>query len=213
LKPKVVVYGFIQDHLRRNVSPCAPNYVPFCLPAPYLKRDGDWIVLQAPHMEYFSPADNRAFITEVAMRDPADPLSWWLRATWAARIALFQYRHSATIAVDTSPETAAGGIRAMIEAMLNESQAMGARLVVLNLPYLPRGRTQPAPPDLLAAIAGKDLAFVDFSPVAADYYARHPTGTLTLDTDPHPSPEAHRLIAEALAPVVRLFLAGATTRP
>ena len=136
LKPKVVVYGFIQDHLRRNVSPCAPNYVPYCLPVSYLKREGDWIVLQPPHMEYFSPEDNRAFMTEVAMRDPTGPLAWFLGAKWAAKIDWFKYRNAETIAVDGSPETATAAMSAMIGAMASEAQAMGAKLVVLNLPLL-----------------------------------------------------------------------------
>jgi hypothetical protein len=49
---------------------------------------------------------------------------------------------------------------------------------------------------------------VDFTPVARDYYAHHPRGTLILDRDPHPNAVAHRLIAETLAPVVRALLAG-----
>jgi hypothetical protein len=208
LQPRVVVYGFIQDHLRRNVSPCAPNYVPYCLPVSYLRRDGDWIAIQRPHMEYFSPEDNGAFNTEVVLRDPSGPLAWLLGAKWAAKMAVFQYRHPETIAVDTSPETASVAIATMIRAMVDETERIGAHLVVLNLPYLPRGRQQPVPPALAAAVAGRDLTFVDFTPVAVDYYAQHATGTLTLDDDPHPNATAHRLIAETLVPVVKPLLAA-----
>jgi hypothetical protein len=208
LAPRVVVYAFIQNHLRRNLSPCAPNFVPYCLPVAYLERQGDWMTLQPPHLEYWSPSANRAFMADVSLRDPSGVTAWLLRAKWAARIALFQYVHSDTIAIDASPESAAGGIRAMIDAMQNEARAMGAHLVVINLPYLRRGRVQPVPPALTAAVAGKDLSFVDFAPVAAAYYARHPTGSLVLPNDPHPNAEAHRLIAETLAPAVGPLLAA-----
>jgi hypothetical protein len=207
LAPKVIVYGFIQDHLRRNVSPCAPNYVPYCLPVSYLEREGDWVTLRPPHMEYFAPEDNRAFNVEVVLRDPSDPVSWLLGAKWAAKIALFQYRYADTISVDRSAETAAAGIAAMIRAMADEAESMGARLVVLNMPNLPRGRVQLAPEALTRAVADKKVTFVDFQPIAADYYARDATGTLILPNDPHPNPTAHRLIAETLAPVVRALLA------
>jgi hypothetical protein len=214
LKPKVIVYGFIQDHLRRNLSPCAPNYVPYCLPASYLERQGDEMIIRRPHMEYFSPADNRAFMAEVAMRDPSGLRAWLQAAKWAARMELFKYRNAKTSAFDGSPDVAAAGIRAMIDAMVGEAHGMGARLVVLNLPYLPRGRVQPAPDALEAAVAGKDLTFVDFSPVAVEYYDRHATGTLTNGLDPHPSPAAHRMIAETLASVVGpLLTADARQRP
>jgi hypothetical protein len=207
LAPKVVVYGFIQDHLRRNVSPCAPNTVPYCLPVSYLERQGDWVVLQPPHMEYFSPEDNRAFATEVALRPLDGPAAWLLGAKWAAKIALFRYRTSDTIAVDTSPETARLAMAAIIRGMLDATQKIGARLVVLNMPYLPRGRVQAAPDALTNAIAGKDVTFVDFAPVAAAYYDGNSTGTLILGDDPHPNAVAHRLIAETLAPVIRPLVA------
>jgi hypothetical protein len=203
LKPKVVVYGFIQDHLRRNVSPCAPNYVPYCLPVSYLRREGNWITIAPPHMEYFSPEDNRAFNMEVALRPPTDPVAWFLGAKWAAKIAVFRYRNPRTIAIDDSPQTAAAGIEAMMRGMESESRAIGAKLVVLHVPYLPRGRVQPVSPALTAALANKDITFVDFGPVAAAYYARDPSGTLVLGPDdPHPNPLAHRMIADTLAPVV-----------
>ncbi len=208
LKPKVVVYGFIRDHLRRNLSPCAPNYVPFCLPVSYLKRENDWIILQPPHMEYFAPEDNRAFMAEIAMRDPSGPFDWFLDAKWAARIAWFKYRNVATITYDDSPQTEAAGIHAMIDAMAEAATGMGAKLVVLNLPYLRRGRTQPVPPALTNALAGKDVTFVDFAPITSEFYARNATGTLILGDDPHPNPLAHRMIAETLAPVVRPLLVG-----
>lgn len=213
LGPRVVVYGFINDHLRRNLAPCAPNYVPYCLPVSYLERDGDWIAIQPPRMEYFSPEDNRAFNTEVVLRDPVGPLAWLLGAKWAAKIAYFRYRNPATIKVDDSLATAAAGITTMIRAMVDESERIGARLVVLNIPYLPRGRAGPVVPALARAVTGRNLTFVDVTPAVLDFYARDPTGTLILENDPHPNAAAHRLIAEALAPVVGALLAAGESAP
>jgi len=147
-------------------------------------------------------------MTEFSMRDPAGLRAWFEGAKWAVRMELFKYRNAETIAFDASPEIAAAGLRAMIDAMAGEAHAMGARLVVLNMPYLPRGRVQAAPQALRTAVAGEDLTFVDFSPVAADYYERHATGTLTLGMDAHPNPTAHRMIAETLASVMGPLLAS-----
>jgi hypothetical protein len=41
LRPRVVVYGFIEDHLRRNVTPCAPTYGPYCLPTAFVSFAAD----------------------------------------------------------------------------------------------------------------------------------------------------------------------------
>ncbi len=212
LRPKVVVYGFMQDHLRRNLSPCAPNFVPYCLPVSYLEREDGRIVVRPPHMEYFSPEDNRAFMTEFSMRDPSGLRAWFEGAKWAAKMELFKYRNAETIRFDGSPGMAAAGLAAMIDAMAVETQAMGARLVVLNMPYLPRGRVQQAPPALMRAVEGKALTFVDFAPAAAEYYDRHAAGTLTNGLDAHPNPTAHRMMAETLAPAVRPLLERVSAR-
>src|SRR4030095_8016584 len=39
LRPRVVLYAFIHDHLRRNLSPCAPSTAPICLPVPHVTVD------------------------------------------------------------------------------------------------------------------------------------------------------------------------------
>lgn len=205
LKPKVVVYGFIPDHLRRNVAPCAPNYVPLCAPVAYLQREGDQVVLKPPHMEIFSPEENQAFITEVAMRDPRGLGALFSRAEWAAKIAWLDWRHR-EIAVDQSPENAALALNVMIGAMADETAKIGAKLVVLHMPYLVRGRVNAAPQALRDAIAGRDLTFVDFAPVAEGFYERNPEATLTLGDDPHPNPVAHQMIADTLAEPVRRLL-------
>ncbi len=206
LRPKVVVYGFINDHLRRNVAPCAPNYVPYCAPVAYLQRDGDRIVMQPPHMELFTPEDNRDFMAEVATRDPAGLGSFLLRTKWAARIAWLGWT-SRAVTADQSPETAAAALRVMITAMADQTRKMGAHLVVLHMPSLVRGRVTEAPPALTAAIAGLDLTFVDTTSAVLAFHARDPNGTLTLGDDPHPNPVAHRLVAETLAEPVRALLA------
>ena len=130
-------------------------------------------------MEYFSPEDNRAFMTEFSMRDPSGVRAWFEGAKWAARMELFKYRNADTIGFDASPEIAAAGIQAMIDAMVREAHGMGASLIVLNIPYLPRGRVQTLPLALKRAVEGKDLTFVDFAPVAAlfaEWGKRDPIG-------------------------------------
>ncbi len=202
LAPKVVVYGFIRDHLRRNVAPCAPNFLPYCLPVAYLQRAGDEIVLRPPPTALFSFEENRDFMAEVATRDPSEPGAFWRRTAWAARIALRE-RLAPTLTVDQSPETAALALRTMVRAMADEARRIGAAFVVLHMPYLARGKVGAVPTELSAAVAGLDLTLVDFAPAAAAFYARDPSGTLITGDGLHPNPTAHRMIAEVLAEAVR----------
>ena len=36
---RLVIYGFIADHMKRNISPCAPAYGPLCLPVSSVRVD------------------------------------------------------------------------------------------------------------------------------------------------------------------------------
>ena len=35
----LIIYGFIDEHLRRNVTPCAPSFAPLCLYVPTVRRN------------------------------------------------------------------------------------------------------------------------------------------------------------------------------
>ena len=36
---KLLIYGYIPDHLNRNVRSCAPSYSPLCLNAPSIRKN------------------------------------------------------------------------------------------------------------------------------------------------------------------------------
>ena len=40
-KSHLIIYGFLDDHLRRNVTPCAPSDAPLCLHVSTVKRSSD----------------------------------------------------------------------------------------------------------------------------------------------------------------------------
>jgi hypothetical protein len=51
---ELVVYGFIDDHVRRNVRPCAPSYSPFCLYVPTVSKNDKEVL----YIKDEIPADN-----------------------------------------------------------------------------------------------------------------------------------------------------------
>ena len=77
----------------------------------------------------------------------------------------------------------------------------GGTLVVVNLPYLERERTTPAPPALrqaLEAMRGRDVALLDLAPVVKDYYRDRSRPSLRFAHDRHPDRAAHQLFADAI---------------
>src|SRR5262249_49419292 len=54
LRPRLVVYGFIADHFKRNLLPCAPSYGPVCLPFSYVGQDpGGALAIRRPDLRRF----------------------------------------------------------------------------------------------------------------------------------------------------------------
>ncbi len=57
LKPKIIIYGYIEDHLERNIHPCAPTFSPLCRPNAYIK----WSKENKPLIEKPMPIGNRYY--------------------------------------------------------------------------------------------------------------------------------------------------------
>jgi hypothetical protein len=95
LRPRLIVYGFIDDHLRRNLSPCAPSYAPFCVPMAHVALTASSLpTIRPPKWEYFSAEQNRDFYRDVAMTDRFS----FRDVLWRARVDLFRVRESRGIA-------------------------------------------------------------------------------------------------------------------
>ena len=99
----------------------------------------------------------------------------------------------------------------LVGDMAAAASSIGARLLVLHLPYLERGRTNPAPEPLRRAVGrSAGVLFLDLAPAVARHYAGPAAPPLRFDRDRHPNPAAHVLFAreidafarrEGLAPI------------
>jgi lysophospholipase L1-like esterase len=90
--------------------------------------------------------------------------------------------------------------------MARASASVGAKLIVLNIPYFERGGTgaMPAPlKEALAQVAAPNVSTLDLAPIVARHYADPSAPLLRFDRDRHPNPAAHALIAEAIDGFVR----------
>jgi hypothetical protein len=84
--------------------------------------------------------------------------------------------------------------------------SVGARLIVLNIPYFEREGTGPMPAPLkeaLAAVDAPNLSVLDLVPAVQRHYADPAAPLLRFERDRHPNPAAHALMADAIDGFVR----------
>jgi len=90
--------------------------------------------------------------------------------------------------------------------MSRAAAAAGSPLIVVSIPYLEPGTTNPVPAPLAEAVArlrDANLSLLDLAPVVARHYSDPAAPLLRFDRDRHPDPAAHALFAEAIDAFVR----------
>jgi hypothetical protein len=200
LRPRVIVYGFIDDHLRRNLSPCAPSYAPFCAPVAHVAfATNGTPTIRPPEWEYFSPELNRKFYEEITMTDRFS----FRDVLWRARVDLFRVRASQAIAFPSDPAPRTASMTWLMGLLVEEARRVRATLVVVHIPALSRGEAGPPPELLVSAAKRHGATLVDLTPRVLQYYADERNPPLILAHDGHPNAAAHALIAEELESTIR----------
>ncbi len=203
LHPRVVLYGFIRPHLDRSLRACAPSLVPFCRSVAWVDcREGKPYIhpplpLAPEYLEY---------VYAVMIKHPFG----WRDVYWAIRRHWTRAKRS--FAGQTSSCTPEVAMDYLVGKMVSACRRMGAKLLVLYIPFQIPPAAPPEP--LLRAVARHQgdgiLHFLDLSPAYRDFARRHGAQALWLTPkDHHPSPRAHALIARTAAPVVAGLLAQA----
>ena len=200
LRPRIVVYGVIQDHVKRNLSGCAPTYGPACLPCA-------WVVFDAAGRPFLHLPDRDAYAFNRRFWDTF----FFHRGSWPRRLAVTVEADARRLAGEThfdqgDPAVRQAGLEFLLGRMRALTRKAGAHLVVVYIPYLERGGTNPVPPALSAAlrsVAGDGVTILDLAPVVARYYADPERPLLRFERDAHPNPAAHALIADELEGALR----------
>ncbi len=199
LHPRVVVYGVIQDHVKRNLSGCAPTYGPACLPCA-------WVDFDAGGRPFLHPPDRDAFAFNRRFWD----VFFFHRGSWAERLVVTMKADARRIAGGTvqtpDPAHRQASLQFLLGRMRADAAKIGAELVIVFIPYLERGGTNTIPPALsgaLASIAGEGVSVLDLAPAVERYYADPDRPLLRFERDAHPNGLAHALIADELAATLR----------
>lgn len=198
LRPKYVIYPIIDDHLRRNLSPCAPSLSPYCLPVAHVVFDpatGSPSIAPPPWEHRISAEMRAAFLRDVVFTDRvglADVL-------WKARMDLYRIEDLRAYRYDDSPELRRRAAAYLFGLLAREVVDAGARLLVVYIPQINRaGTLLPPSEELQAAIVGQPLSFLDLTPVMAREQAVPGQPPLFIPADRHPSAAGHCVIAEAI---------------
>ena len=200
LRPRVIVYGFMQDHLRRNLSPCAPSYAPFCAPVAHVGFDKGIPSIRRPKWDHFSAEQNRKFYEEITMTDRFT----FRDVLWRARVDLFRISAARDIQYPQDPGVQSASLAWLVHMLAEEARGAGASLIILHIPELSPGEARSAPPALVTAARAEGTLLVDLASRVDTHHRTQPDASLVMSpTNLHPSATAHALIADELETVIR----------
>jgi hypothetical protein len=215
LQPKVIVYGFIDDHLIRSLRPTASSICPYIRPVPFV----DFNEQDQPKIH--GPVGDTKLHDQYLREVVFDHRFGWKDISWAMYTDYLRVGRKQTdpflgasdayVMKKIDNFNAWNGDPAKIQKMLNflvaqmtaEAKRNGAKLVIA---YLPTRELASAPAYLVKAVeaaqAPETVYLVDTSPILQKL-AEKGIDTVFLKGDSHPGPQGHAAIAEAIEPLVR----------
>lgn len=196
LTPKIIIYGFIEDAIRRSLSPCAPTYAPFCLSVSSVAFDPQGNpYIHAPNMEFSANVAQRFFEEVLWDHSVINDIVWGAKITW------FRLTSKSMFTYSNTEESRLKCMNFLMKKMEGIAKSINAVLIVVYIPYLNKGNTNSAPLELLNALS-KNTIFVDLSSVVKDYYNNPENPDLRFKLDSHPNQLAHKLIANEIEKVI-----------
>jgi hypothetical protein len=188
----LIIYGFIDEHLRRNITPCAPSFAPLCLYVPTVRRNSSgafYIVDQVPRDnvtatdEFFGWMKNKNYFS---VANVVFGLAFALD-----KIDEVRGRHAPTAPIDESLDATEFAIRKM-EKFASEDHAP---LLIVNVGI---GFSKENFEQLSNRKWNDDVSFLD-----ASKFDGLSDGDLLIAGDGHPNAYGHRLIAEKIYSAIK----------
>lgn len=197
LKPKVIIYAFIKDHIRRNLSPCAPSYTPFCFPVSYVDFDEQGSpYIHRPQMGYYQELNKKFYEYVILGNFGFDDI------IWGVKITLFRLTRSNRLNYSNDSVSRQKSMSYLMNKIIEVAKSIDAVLIVMYIPKLKRGKTKPPPPELLNSL-NRDAIFIDLVPTVIQYYSNPKNPSLRFANDSHPNRLAHELMAREIERVLR----------
>jgi hypothetical protein len=193
LKPRVIVYSFIEDHFARNMLPCARAYYPFCLDVSHVVFDADRRPRIAPP---WSDGVTRAQLQVKGEREWLDPLTWIVHGVDVIYGRVLWAEANKTLLDRPGHEKA---LEFLLGELAKTSRSIGAHLLFVHL-----SQGAKAPDVLVNSAAKLGVPLLDLWPAYQAYQATAGAPSLVLaPTDSHPNAAGHALIASEIASFIR----------
>ena len=184
----LLIYGFMDDHLYRNVTPCIRSYVPICVHVPTIKRNSQGKLYIDDH---------------ITIKDLKIPKGVEIGFNSIAYlISRFFGEYQSTLPDDERLEATEFVIRKMEEFAVKHQ----AKLLIVNVGI---GRPKENFSALSSKKWGDHVAFVD-----ASFFEGFNPSDLLIKNEPHPNAKANERIAERLADFIikNGFIKGAADK-
>jgi hypothetical protein len=188
MTPKLVIYPFINDHLRRNIASCAPSFYPFCL-------DVSHVSWRSGRAEIAPPNSNGVKRIDLQVRSQThwlDPITW---VTHRLNVIYGRVNWAWSRSIEANKEQQDAALEFLLTEMARSVDDIGAKLLVVYLPVT----SNESPPDVLErSLARLRIPLLDLSAPFREYTSGGQKPELYLP-DFHPSAIGHALVAERLA--------------
>lgn len=194
LHPKFVIYALWADHFYRNVQPCVEIGGPVCIERPYVRFVGSQPQIVAPHTTDADFLRARDWFMQTSERTGAYR-NFFTDMKWAV-IVLWD-RLSAKVTPDPSATHMLVAMNYLLGEMKATADTMGAKLLVVYLPFYPNKEAIENPPQgLVSFLRTNGIAYISMADAFRDMLDKGVS--IEQANDMHMSEAAHERIAREI---------------
>jgi hypothetical protein len=201
----VIIFGMIEDDLRRSLDPCAPNFFPVCLEVPTVGGIG--------REPFIIPVD-RAGVSgtqiSIDLMDERRAQFWASRSILGLKLGFYELlktikrRSQIGITGEATQDAKAEAGLFVAREMVRIARQLNATMILLYIgrldgvePSVVSEGWMPLP-DTFTKRLPEEVVFVDATDAVKDFYAHNPGQKLYLADNVHPNEKAHELFAQVL---------------
>ncbi len=204
IKPRVIIYGFIKDHIRRNLWPCAPSDYPFCSYVSYIDFNQEGVpFIKKPKSDF------KRFISRVQKIQKCNERGFSLiHLTLGLEILIAKAEKN--IHISNARKNYRNKLKRiksldfLISEMNRVGKRIGATLIVMYIPNFKK--VLPPPKELIEVLKDKkEIIFLDLTNAVNAFVQANRQSILQLyGKGGHPSAMAHKLMAAELKKIILL---------